>query len=241
LLMVGGVLAGALNTLAGGGSLLTVPLLIMVGVPPSVANGTNRIAVLVQSVVAGATFHKQGVSGVRPGLSLVPVGLIGAALGAYLGTELSDAVFRQVFGLVMVPIALIVVFQRKRTSVQTAPARGARAIGLQIAYFFVGAYAGFIQAGVGVFALMALTLFGGFDLTRGNAVKVVTVAAFTGLALLIYAVRLDLAVGVGLALSVATGVGGYLGTLAALRKGDGLARAAMVLACVGLSIRMLWG
>ncbi len=71
--------------------------------------------------------------------------------------------------------------------------------------------------------------------------KVVTVAAFTAVALAIFAIRLDLAVGIGLALSVATGIGGYLGSIAALRKGDRLIRAVMLLACAGLSVRMLVG
>jgi len=239
LLLVGGVTAGAINTLAGGGSLLTVPLLVMVGLPPNVANGTNRIAVLVQSLVASATFHKKGLSGVGPGLALVPAGLVGAAVGAYLGTELSDDVFRRIFGVIMVPMALVIVL-RPNSAPTTAPSER-HAVAMQIAYFFVGAYAGFIQAGVGVFALAALTIFGGFDLKKANAVKVVTVAAFTAVALAIFAIRLDLAVGIGLALSVATGIGGYLGSIAALRKGDRLIRAVMLLACAGLSVRMLVG
>ena len=243
-LLCGGVLAGVINTLAGGGSLLTVPLLILVGVAPNVANGTNRIAVLSQSLVASATLHKRGLSGLRPGLGLLPAGLSGAALGAYLSTELSDELFRQLFGLLMVPMALVITLRPRRVKVARSQNEQPRhPLGLHLAYFFVGAYAGFIQAGVGIFALAALSLFGGYDLRRANAVKVVTIAAFTGAALIFFIVRLDepLAYGIGIALAVATGLGGYLGSLAVLKRGESLARIVMLIACVALAIRMLWG
>jgi uncharacterized membrane protein YfcA len=242
LLLGGGLLAGVANTLAGGGSLITVPLLVMVGLPPNVANGTNRIGILIQSLVASATFHGKGVSGVRSGLALLPVGLAGALGGAYLGTALSDESFRRIFGLIMIPLAAVSLMRRKTPTSEAAPAEpSARTWRLQVAYFFVGAWAGFIQAGVGLIALAVLSAFGGFDLKRGNAIKVVTVAAFTCLALAVFALRVGVDWGVGLVLAVASGAGGYLGSVAALKQGDRLVRVIFVLACVGLSARMLFG
>ncbi len=245
LLLGGGLIAGVTNTLAGGGSLITVPLLVLVGLSPNVANGTNRIAVLVQSLVASVTFHSKGVSGVSSGLRLLPVGLVGAALGAYLGTALDDAVFQRVFGLIMLPLSAVILLRKKggraEASAQVSTLAGSSPIRLQIAYFFVGAWAGFIQAGVGLIALTVLTVFGGFDLKRSNAIKVVTVAVFTCLALAVFALRVGVDWKIGLALSLASGLGGYLGTIAALKQGDKLIRVFFVLACIGLSARMLFG
>ena len=92
LILAGGaVLAGVVNAMAGGGSLVTLPLLMLVGLPPNVANGTNRIAVLFQSAVSAWTFHRNGLFPVRLGLMLMPPGLVGAAIGAYLATIVSEA------------------------------------------------------------------------------------------------------------------------------------------------------
>ena len=80
LLIVGGGVAGFVNTLAGGGSFLTVPLLVLLGLPATVANGTNRLAVFVQNVAAVAGFRAEGISGIRLGVRLLPPTLLGAWL-----------------------------------------------------------------------------------------------------------------------------------------------------------------
>jgi uncharacterized membrane protein YfcA len=248
LLLSGGVVAGVVNTLAGGGSLLTVPLLMLVGLSPTSANATNRIAILAQSATATATFSRKGIPSVRLGMTLLPSGLLGAALGAYLATIVSDDAFRLAFGLLMVPMALVIVFKPKSSQSRVPGSKlepGTRNLKpgtrLIVSYFFVGAYAGFIQAGVGIMALGCLTIFGGLDLRRANAVKVFTVAIFSIIALIIFASRIEMDIAVGLVLAAASALGGYLGTLAAVQKGDRWARAAILLGCVALSIHLIFG
>ena len=70
LLVGGGLLAGSVNTMAGGGSLLTVPLLVLVGLPGDVANGSNRVGILASSLSASATFRRLGASGVSRALPI---------------------------------------------------------------------------------------------------------------------------------------------------------------------------
>ena len=145
ILVAGGLLAGFINTLAGGGSFLTVPLLILAGVPPSAANGTNRVAVLIQSLAAARGFTQEGVPGVRLALSLVPATLLGAWLGAWGATHVSDEVFRRLFAVIML-LALPIVLRNPLPGAG-GPHR-ALPLPVQLAlYFAIGLYGGAIQAG----------------------------------------------------------------------------------------------
>ena len=107
LLLAGGLAAGVVNTMAGGGSLLTVPLLVLAGVPGNVANGSNRIGILASTAAATATFRSLGFSGWARVLPvLVPVAT-GSVVGAVLVGRLADETFEQVFGFLMVPIVIL--------------------------------------------------------------------------------------------------------------------------------------
>ena len=119
LLLVGGLAAGVINTMAGGGSLLTVPLLVLAGVPGNVANGSNRVGILTSNVTAAATFRRLGVSGLTRVLPvLVPVA-VGAAAGAVLVGQLADETFDRVFGFLMVPVLIMSLRQPSVEAKQT--------------------------------------------------------------------------------------------------------------------------
>ena len=90
LLVGGGLVAGVVNTLAGGGSLLTVPLLVMLGLPGTLANGTNRVGVLVQNLTSAWQFRAEGVSGFRDALPVLGPVLLGSVVGAYGVAQLGD-------------------------------------------------------------------------------------------------------------------------------------------------------
>ena len=104
LLAVGGLVAGVINTLAGGGSLITVPLLVMVGLPATTANGTNRIGVLFQNVVAIWRFRKEGLDGLRGAAPVLLPVLIGSVVGAEGASRMSAELFRQAFGVAMIAL-----------------------------------------------------------------------------------------------------------------------------------------
>lgn len=238
--MAGGVTAGIINTMAGGGTLLTFPLLVLVGLTPDVANGTNRIAVLVQSAVAAATFQKKGYGGVRLGLRLLPAGLLGAAIGTFIATQVDPDLYRRIFGLTMLPITAVIFMRRKSGAPQSGDRERSLRL-LAVVFFFVGMYAGFIQVGVGLLALSALVLLGGLDVAHGNAVKVFTIAAFAVISIIIFTIADDISWAHGLGLSVATGLGGYLGSIATIKRGDRWIRFIFLFAAIGLSVRMIVG
>ncbi|MBT8403603.1 MAG: sulfite exporter TauE/SafE family protein [Gemmatimonadetes bacterium] len=240
LLYGAGLVAGTLNVIAGGGSLLTIPVLIFVGVPPTVANGTNRIAILAQNVGATWAFHRRSLverEWLRP--ALVPT-LAGALVGAYLATEVSDEAFQRILAGVMVVAALWMLVRppRAATGDEAASPSGARALVLSMAWFAVGVYGGFIQAGLG-FVILALLSGAGLDLVRANAIKAALVLAYTPIALGLFALQGLVDLGLGLALALGTLTGSQIGVHLTVLKGQEWVRRVVVVAVVVFALR-LW-
>lgn len=215
-----GALAGALNVLAGGGSFLSLPLLIFLGLPPSVANGTNRIAILVQNMGAVWRFRRHGLVD-RSWIPLAAAPAIaGAALGTWAAIEIGEEAFRRVLAGLMVAATLWILWDplakrdaggRVATGESIVTGRARRA-GLVAAFFVAGVYGGFVQAGIG-FLLAAIATWAGLDLVRGNALKVLVVLLLTPLSLALFAWsgKVDWVMGLPLA------AGHLLGALAGVR------------------------
>ena len=238
ILVGGGLLAGFVNTLAGGGSFLTVPLLVLVGVPPTVANATNRIGVFAQTLAAVAGFRQEGVPGMRVALRLMPAALIGSWLGALLASSASDEVFGRVFALVM--LAMLPVVLRNPAPRAGQPVRQlSRPVEIAL-YFAIGVYGGAIQAGIGIPLVLALAATSGLDLVRANSVKVVIVAALTAVALAQFIYDGKVLWGHGISLAVGTGLGGYAASRFGARAGERLIRPVMTAAVIGLALRLLF-
>jgi uncharacterized membrane protein YfcA len=174
LLIAVGLVAGVVNTLAGGGSLLTVPLLVIFGLPGTIANGTNRVGILVQGVVACWRFDAEGISELRSALPLLPPILLGSIIGAAAATQISDSTFEKIFAGIML-VLLIPIFQG---SPQPAAPGGPRwsPWTRNLILFAIGLYGGAVQAGVGLLLLIALNR-AGFELARANAIKIVIATA----------------------------------------------------------------
>ena len=174
LLIAVGLVAGVVNTLAGGGSVLTVPLLVIFGLPGTIANGTNRVGVLVQGVVACWRFDAEGISELRSALPLLPPVLFGSIAGAAVASQLPDQTFEQIFAGIML-ILLIPMLRRRHAP----PALGGQRwspLTRGFVLFAIGIYGGAVQAGVGLLLLFALNR-AGFDLVRANAIKIVIATA----------------------------------------------------------------
>ena len=180
-----GFVAAIINTLAGGGSLLTVPALVLLGLPGTVANGTNRIGLLFQSVSAALRFRKEGVPGWRESLPvLLPISL-GAVVGAFFVSSLSDVVFERVFGLLM----LFLLIPTLRSTSGKIDSGRPWSPGVSFAAFFaIGFYGAPSQAGVGIILLLALAR-SGHDLVQSNSIKVVVVAVLTALAVPVFVAK----------------------------------------------------
>ena len=238
LLLVGGFLAGAINTLAGGGSLLTVPLLITLGIPPIVANGTNRLGVLAANLTSAWHFRAEGVARLRDGLRVFFPVAVGGALGALIVSELSNASFKRLFAILM--IALLVPTLRKPKALTTPESvpKPWSPVTTFLVFFGIGLYGGAIQAGVGIVLLFALA-HAGYDLVRANAVKVMVVGALTACALPVFIVRGQMDWLYGAVLAVGFAAGGIAGAYWTLAGGEKLIRPVLVIAVIALAGRML--
>lgn len=240
LLLLGGVLAGFVNTVAGGGSVVTIPILIQVlGGNAVLANGTNRIAILLQNVVAVASFGRAGKVSFRAVLPAVPPVVIGALAGAWMAADLIDPEdMKRVFGIVLLLVAGTVVIRPKRWVEGTN-----RRIGepwRTLIFLAAGLYGGFVQAGVGFILLVGLVLGGGMDLVRGNAAKLLLVLIYTPLTILLFARASQVDLAAGLVLSVGNMTGALVATRLAVRHGGGWIRWVLLAAAVVAATRMMF-
>lgn len=219
LLVATGLIAGVINTLAGGGSNLTIPALMVLGMPPEVANATNRVGVFMQSVVGTAgfkRFKRLDSSDIAP--VLMPT-LVGGAVGACAAAFSPAWILKPLLLGAMVTMALIILIKPSTV----APPEGTPVYKVserpsaRWVLFVAGFYGGFVQAGVGFILIAALAGSLRYDLVRTNALKMACTLAFTGLALAIF-IWQDLVLWLpGLTLAVGTMVGTHLAVKMAIK------------------------
>jgi len=226
-----GIISGFVNILAGGGSFLTIPILIFMGLPPTVANGTNRLGIFAQSLIGAVKFKQYGVFPAKFALIVSIPAIAGSIIGSYLATVISDEAFKNYLVFFMVAITLITLFNPvgKLKQKDIALSRGKWIFSI-IAFFFVGIYGGFIQAGVG-FLILAAIIVTGYDLVAGNAVKTFVILIFTIFALAIFFIQGKVDIYLGLILSIGNMIGAIAGTKVTVLKGNNFIRW-FVVACV---------
>lgn len=214
-----GLVSGFLNILAGGGSLLTLPLLIFLGLPAAVANGTNRVGVLCQNIFAVTSFRRQGVLPLRLALFCSLPAIVGSYLGAHWAVDIDDQVFKRLLAGIMIGILILTIvdpMKRHRVAeLAITPLRGAV---LLISFFVIGIYGGFVQAGVGFLIIPALMVHG-IDLVRTNAIKILVVLILTIPALAVFVAYDQVNWTLGLALAVGNSTGGWIASHLAVKKG----------------------
>ncbi|MGE0361443.1 MAG: sulfite exporter TauE/SafE family protein [Vicinamibacterales bacterium] len=232
-----GVVSGTLNVVAGGGSFLTLPALLFLGLPAGDANGTNRIGVLAQNLAGVWGFHRSNVMDWRwAGAVSVPA-MAGAAVGAWLALQLSDFAFKRLLSLTMLGMTLWTLVARPRGGDRPTVLSPWHP-GMVVAFALIGLYAGFIQAGVG-FAILAATSIAGMDLVRGNAVKLLSVLLVTLLSLAIFAAGGAVQWAPGLALGLGNAAGAMAGVRLAVSRGHAWIHQVVTAAVVLMAV-LLW-
>jgi uncharacterized membrane protein YfcA len=239
LLALAGVAAGWLNVMAGGGSLLTVPIMLFMGIPGPVANGTNRIAILAQNISAVAAFRRQGFADFRLSLSLAAAASAGALVGASLGVRLDGEWFDRVLALVM--IGVLVLMATGHDKVRKTDSTGAPRNLMLGHVLMVGAgfWGGFIQIGVGFILMPILHRVLGLDLVRVNMHKVFIVLVYTIIALTVFASQLELLWWTGAALALGNATGGWLGAHTTVRRGETWIRRVLYLTLTAFIVKLL--
>jgi len=242
ILFAAGLAAGALNVVAGGGSLLTIPILIFLGLPATVANGTNRVAILFQNVSAVWGFSRHGIQEWGWLKLAGPPMVAGALVGTGMGIWISDASYQRLLAVVMVLVAVWTVWKPLDPAIaetlNPADLSRGRANMARLLFFLVGIYGGFIQAGLG-FLLLAVCSWLGMNLVRGNALKVLVVLLYTPFALAGYAMAGKVDWGLGLALAGGNFTGAVIGVRLAVLKGHAWIRRVVLVTVILFAIRLL--
>ncbi len=224
LLVFIGLFAGWINVMAGGGSLLTIPAMIFMDIPAPIANGTNRIAILAQNIVAVYAFFRHGFSDLKLSLSLSFAASLGAIVGAWLGVSLHGVWFNRMLAMVMIAVMLLMAMEKPTVSSSaispgSPPATKNILLG-HILMIFAGFWGGMVQVGVGFILMPILHKVMGFDLVRVNMYKVFIILNFTIVALFIFASQLELMWWAGLGLALGNSIGGWYGAHSTIHKGE---------------------
>ncbi|SNR58669.1 sulfite exporter TauE/SafE family protein [Lutibacter flavus] len=235
-----GFIAGSINALAGGGSLLTLPILIFLGLPPNIANGTNRIAILFQNIFTTAGFKSKGIITFPFSIYLGVSALVGSLIGAQIAVDIKGETFNKILAIIMVIIVVYMVLQSKRKQENTIEKIVGKHLWLSVVlFFFVGIYGGFIQAGVGFIMLLILSSVNNLSLVKSNAIKVTVVLIYTVSAVMVFAYNDKINWRIGLTLAIGNALGGWLASRWSVKKGDRLIRKFLIVMIVIMAIK-LW-
>ncbi|MBD3305739.1 TSUP family transporter [candidate division KSB3 bacterium] len=233
-----GTMAGFINVMAGGGSSLTLPALIFVGLDGAMANGTNRIALTLQGIFAVLSFHKRGIHQYQRSLQLSLLTLPGAIIGALLAVNISDAWFQRILSIVLIGIVISMFFPSKKQAQQTT-AEGRRTWMIYPVMFGIGLYGGFIQVGVGFMFMAALYHILKLDLVYVNMHKVFIILVYMIPTLCVFLVTGNLNWPLGLCLAAGNSLGGWWGAHFAVKGGERVIRYVLAVAILIMAAKLL--
>lgn len=235
-----GVLVGFINVISGGGSLITLPVLIFFGLESTVANASNRIGNVAQNIFALAGFKSKGVRYDKYVYFLGIAAALGAILGTYMALKIPDKAFNKILAFVMLIVVVFTIFS-PNLSVKNLSERVSKqhkVLGF-IAFFVIGIYGGFIQAGTGLLIMATLAIINRFSFVKINTYKVIIVLFYLSIALFIFLINGKINWAYGLSLGLGTSVGGWVASRWSLQQGDEWIKRFMLLSVSALAIK-LW-
>jgi len=237
LLFAVGTAAGFINVNAGGGSSISVPVLIFMGLDAAVANGTNRIAILIQNISAVASFHKKRFHDYQTSLKFSLFTLPGAIIGAIAATRVSNILFQRILGIVLIFIVISMFFSRSYKDGDAAQ----KAVPNWLIYpalFAIGFYGGFLQVGVGFLFMAALYHLLSISLVKVNMHKVFIILIYTIPALLIFILTGNVLWEYGLILAAGTAFGGWWGAQVSVKGGEKVIRIVLAVAIIIMAFKL---
>lgn len=234
-----GLAAGIINTLAGGGSILTLPMLIFMGLPPALANGTNRIGVFSQTFVGVLGFKSKGIQAMPHGFYWGLSALVGSVIGALWAVDIEGKTFNTILGFVLLLVVSFTVLDHKTKTHLQERLTGKYFWWSTIAFFFIGIFGGFIQAGTGFFILIVLTQVNRLSLLKSNAIKSMIVAVFTVAALAVFIYNEQVNWLYGLLLAVGQSVGAWFSSRWSVKKEEKVIKSFLFIIAIAMAIK-LW-
>lgn len=219
-LIVAGLMVGFINTLAGGGSIISLSVLMMLGLPAPIANGTNRIAIAIQTATATASFRQQNVLPLKKSILLAIPAILGSLIGAWIAVDINEEILEKAIGVIMLIMLIFILYKPQkyiygRAEIVEKPLNWKS----YLIFFLIGVYGGFIHMGVGYFLLMGIVVGAGFDLVKGNAVKVFIVLLYTPFTILVFLFNNQINWKYGLILAIGNVIGAFIASRLAVSKG----------------------
>ena len=232
-----GIVVGFINVNAGGGSSLTLPILLHLGLDGALANGTNRVAILVQNVFAVASFRKREFHEFKLSGKLSLLTLPGAVIGAILATKIRGILFERMLGVVLLLIVISMFFSHNYAKNNRDQTKHSNWL-IYPTLFGIGFYGGFLQVGVGFMIMAALYHLLKLDLIRVNMHKVFIVLIYTIPALAIFLVTGNVNWKFGLSLAAGSSIGAWFGARASIKGGEKLIRIVLAIAIFGMALKL---
>lgn len=242
LILIAGVIAGFLNTVAGGGSIISLPFLIFLGLPAQVANGTNRVGMVAESWVAVWNFRRKGYFDWNLSILFGIPAIIGSLIGAQIAINTPDGIFNKILGFVM----LFILWLSIRPSKAKADGSGLelskkkKIIGA-IGYFLIGIYGGFIHVGVGFIMIAFTSNLMGISLVMINSIKALVTGLFLTISLITFIASGNVDWIFGLIMAVGSGIGAWLGSNFSISKGDVWIKRILIVTVIAMAGKLLLG
>ncbi len=239
LLFVIGSLAGIINVNAGGGSSITLPALIFIGLESGIANGTNRIGILIQNLFAVTSFRNQNIHQFKESFSLAIFTLPGAIIGAILSIKIDSQWFQRILAVVMIGIVLTILFTHSSNKFKQIFSKKKKKWLICPAMLGIGFYGGFIQVGVGFLLMASLFHLLKIDLIHVNMHKVFIICLYTLPALTVFIVTGNLNLKYGSILASGMALGGWIGVKVVIKGGDKVIRIILAVAILLMALKLL--
>jgi uncharacterized membrane protein YfcA len=238
------VLAGAINSVAGGGSFLTFPALMFCGVTPIRANATNTLAVCVGTAASVGAYRKQLGGQRRALITLFTTSVIGGLIGAMLLLQTPDATFKRMIPWLMLTATLIFIFGKYLTAWLrqqmhldiTQPRHLGPFIAGCVVQLVIAVYGGFFGGGIGILMLALLTLLGYEEIHAMNALKTVLATTINGIAVVAFIAARIIDWPQALVMIVGTIIGGYGGAIIAQKVNGEVIRALVMAVGLGMTV-----
>jgi len=237
ILLISGIIAGFINVNAGGGSSLTLPILLFLGLDSATANGTNRIGILIQTISSTLSFKKNNHSNLKKSLILALCTLPGAISGALISVRLSDASFKKILSIILIGIIFTLFIKHKPQTEDLTD--NSKAWLVYPSLFFIGFYGGFIQVGVGFLLMSALYYTLNISLVKVNMHKVFIILIYTIPTIIIFTVTGNINIIFGIILAAGMSVGGWWGAHFAVKSGEKFIKAVLAVAIIIIIVKLL--
>jgi uncharacterized membrane protein YfcA len=234
-----GSIAGFINVMAGGGSTITLPILILLGLDPSLANGTNRIGILAQTLSAVVSFRQEKYHDFKLSLRLTAFTLPGAVAGAIIATRISDDLFQKILAFVLIAVTISMFLKKTNQRKPEGDHKGKSFWLIYPVMLAIGFYGGFMQVGIGFVFMATLYHLLRLDLVRVNMHKVFIIFVYTIPAFLVFLLTGNVEWRFGLILAAGMASGAWWAAKISVKKGEKIIRIALIPVILWMALKLL--